>query len=548
MTANFEAVQEKKPLYLIDRNGIYGFKRKVPTAARNAFGGRAQIWKSLETMDFDTAVLRLKDEVDAFERTLANALEGKTDHEIAVERARNRKPGTTKYLQAGHIPQIIEGYVFGVLSTDDEERKGTSKDERAERVAMLEDGLEQMLDDSAAENLVPWEEVLEHQLEAQALIAPPGSELRHTLLQRLVKADIDLMRIQIERLKGYRHETPLPPSMARYLLTMQELYDLWVVGQTNEKTKETYRTFVAEFEALVGAQPVVSITTHHVLDYRSHLVERGLKRSSGENHIGALATIFRYAKHKSKRPELKYLVNPFEQIDTSEFIETEAHETRRPFHDSELIKLFDSKLYTKKYVPTGQAKEALFWTPLLGLFAGMRLNEIAQLHTRDIKKILGVMCIEITDTEEANSIKTRSSKRRIPIHDELIRFGFLAYVENRLSEGGGRLFPSLRNDNKYKNWSNALGKVHGRYLDDIGIDDMRVDHHSYRYNFKQQCTTCGISDEVRDALTGHWLDKKLAGRRYMRGGDGFYPIAPLAEAMKKLRFPSLNLEHLYSSL
>lgn len=547
MTAKVDAVQEKKPLYLIERNGIYGFKRKIPTAAKNAFGGRTQIWKSLETTDFDTAVLRLKDEVDAFDKTLANALEGKTEHEIAVEKARNRKPGTTKYLQAGHIPKIIEGFVFGILSTDDEERKGTSKEVRAERIAMLEEGLEQMLDDSAAENLEPWEEVLQHQLEVQALIAPPGSELRHKLLQRLVKADIDLMRIQIERLKGHRHETPLQPSMARYLLTLQELYDLWVVGKTNEKTKETYRTFVAEFEALCGAQPVVSITTQHALEYRRHLVERKLKRSSGENHIGALATLFRYAKTKIRRPELENLPNPFEEIDTSDFIETEAYEARRAFDDSELTTLFDSKLYTKKYAPTGQAKEALFWAPLLGLFAGMRLNEIAQLHTRDIKKILGEMCIEISEAEEGNKIKTRSSMRRIPIHDELIRCGFLVYVENRRSNGGGRLFPSLRNDNKYKRWSNALGKSHGRYLDDIGVDDMRVDHHSYRYNFKQQCTTCGISDEVRDALTGHWLNKKSPGRKYMRTSDGFYPIAPLVVAMKKLRYPSLNLEHLYSS-
>ena len=196
-------------------------------------------------------------------------------------------------------------------------------------------------------------------------------------------------------------------------------------------------------------------------------------------------------------------------------------------------------MYTKGERPVGGAGEAAFWLPLLALFTGARLEELGQARTEDVKDIDGVPVLEISDRGEGMSVKTESSRRRIPIHQTLLDLAFLEYVETLRGAKDERLFPGLK-PNKYGRWTPAWSKWWGRYARrKASIVDPRKVFHSFRHTFKDACRACHIPEEVHDALTGH--SGSSVGRSY---GGLHYPLAPLVEAMKKLRYPGLSLVHL----
>lgn len=67
--------------------------------------------------------------------------------------------------------------------------------------------------------------------------------------------------------------------------------------------------------------------------------------------------------------------------------------------------------------------------PLLGLFTGARLGELCQLRTVDVQMVGGLPALVLTDDGEDQSIKSEAGHRTVPIHSELLRLGFLEYVE-----------------------------------------------------------------------------------------------------------------------
>lgn len=50
-----------------------------------------------------------------------------------------------------------------------------------------------------------------------------------------------------------------------------------------------------------------------------------------------------------------------------------------------------------KYVQATEGVSSRFWTPLIALYSGMRLEKICQLHHSDIMKEDGVLCFSINE-------------------------------------------------------------------------------------------------------------------------------------------------------
>ena len=351
------------------------------------------------------------------------------------------------------------------------------------------------------------------------------------------------MEIQRDRLRGKRYPTPTKvPQAPRDMPTLLSLLKDWTRKQTEVRTIETYTSNVAEFEAVFGALPVVSITKAHVNDYRDHLKEDDLSRSTVKNRIGGLATLIR---HGIAKELLKSMQNPFENIDLDSVPERPTYEHRRAYEIGELKTLFSSAKYTRGLKTRGQAKESSYWAPLLGPFMGARIEEIAQLRMEDVQCINGVWALRIANLNPDQHLKTETSYRLVPLHEEVIRCGFLAYCAEVKREGHARVFPSHRNKTKQARWSNALGKWYSAYLTKIELTDVRLCYHSFRYTFKQRCTLSGIEMEVRDALCGHWISKNEGGLVYMQAPERQYPFPALHAAIQKLRYDELDLSHLY---
>jgi hypothetical protein len=133
-----------------------------------------------------------------------------------------------------------------------------------------------------------------------------------------------------------------------------------------------------------------------------------------------------------------------------------------------------------------------------------------------------------------HTLKRPSHKRCIPIHADLVAFGFLEFVERCKNE---RVF-SERAPNKAGKFSDAYGKWFRRFLDEIGVKRPKVDFHSFRHNFVDACNG-RISDDIIRRLKGD-----ARGGTIDRYGQGKTEVQLLAEHMTKMKFKGLDVTHL----
>lgn len=93
------------------------------------------------------------------------------------------------------------------------------------------------------------------------------------------------------------------------------------------------------------------------------------------------------------------------------------------------------------------------------------------------------------------------SRRRIPLHAELIRLGFVDYAQK--AKGRDRIFDKHLQDtvgDESGNWSKWLG---GYLRNKADVTDKRMVFHSFRHTFKPEARTMEIPEDVSDAITGH---------------------------------------------
>lgn len=109
------------------------------------------------------------------------------------------------------------------------------------------------------------------------------------------------------------------------------------------------------------------------------------------------------------------------------------------FSDNDLEKLFENDYYHKRK----HRKASQHWTLLIGLFTGARLNEICQLYKSDIKLKDGIYYFDINQNEADKHLKKPYHAREVPIHKELIKLGFIEFVNGVKTK---RLFPELKYD------------------------------------------------------------------------------------------------------
>ncbi|AYF87514.1 site-specific integrase [Pseudomonas sp. DY-1] len=142
-----------------------------------------------------------------------------------------------------------------------------------------------------------------------------------------------------------------------------------------------------------------------------------------------------------------------------------------------------------------------YWLPLLARFTGARMEELCQLHVDDLTIMQGIPCIRIDDSREGQKLKNQSSRRILPIHPELLKFGLLEHVEAVRVAGHFRLFPDLEaTRGKY---GHAPSKWFSRYKTKLGINDPRKTFHSFRHTFIDDLREAGVQDSLIKRMAGH---------------------------------------------
>jgi integrase len=327
---------------------------------------------------------------------------------------------------------------------------------------------------------------------------------------------------------------PMPSEPASSKHTMAHLLSYWKAQKgPRPKTAIEADSIVRRFAGVNGKLAPSRVERRHVIAFRDSLVTAGKAPGTVKKLLGLLGGMFQVAVEDG---QFDVQMNPARDVKVRGVVgEAKA---RKHFSVEELNTLFSSPVFVNGSRPAGGAGEAAYWLPLLGLLTGARLNEIGQLRVADVKTENGVTFLHFTNEGEGQRLKKGGkSRKRVPVHADLARLGFLRYVEEMKKRGSDRLFPDLKADS-HGHVTGRWSKWFNRYLDTVvGIVDRSKDFHSFRHAFKLTARACGIPEDQHDALTGH---ANVSVSRAYGGAEG-YPLGQLAKAMKRLRYEGLKL-------
>jgi len=235
---------------------------------------------------------------------------------------------------------------------------------------------------------------------------------------------------------------------------------------------------------------------------------------------------------------------------------TQRRDKRRPFSTAQLRAIFAAPLYTgcqddgHGYAKPGpnRPKNARFWIPLIGLFCGLRLNEVCQLDVADIRVVDDITCLAITASAETGEsdkrLKTASSERLIPIHPELLRLGFVAFVTRRRQEGEVKLFAEVEmGATGYR--STTFSPWFTRFTEKAGARAPKTCFHSFRHVFRDALREARVERDIALTLGGWSRPGGSGGSGSVSDAYGSgYRMATLFEAISQVRYPELDLSHL----
>ena len=314
--------------------------------------------------------------------------------------------------------------------------------------------------------------------------------------------------------------------------TLSAMRERWIeLMKPGRKAVDDNRLYVEAFIEMVGDIAAASVTKKMIRDFRDLLKKRprnmprdiaklpladqvawgdgksGCRlltaQTVNSKGIGAISAILEIAKaedHLDANPCVGQLLP----------VDGPALE-RFPYSIADLNKIFSSPIYVDGKRWKAGCRDAAFWIPLIGLFAGARLEEIGQLLVDDIRIESGINFFDFIEFDdeaetaglvgEEKDLKTAAARRRVPIHLILIELGFLRYVARMRAEKSRYVFPMLREyrGRRTHDWS----KWWGRYTDQFVTKSARKVFHSFRHTFIDRMRNIFGNDDVAKPLVGH---------------------------------------------
>lgn len=349
--------------------------------------------------------------------------------------------------------------------------------------------------------------------------------------------------------------TPLPAAK-----TLTEARDEWIkVKKPVKKQQDDNLLYVNAFISLCGDVPVNQVTRNMVRAYRDLLAQRPRNMPNkirclplrdqvtwGADQPGCALLTPNTVNAKgigsiSVLMELAYSEewvekNPCHRLD----LHTNGNAVERlPYDAEDINRLGVSPVYARGPEWVAQGGAAAFWFPLLGMFVGARLEEFGQLLVSDIRQEGNIHYFDfIQIDDEAKSLgkearpkklKTKASRRKVPVHPYLIAIGFLRYVERMKAGKKDYLFPDLKTyrGRRTKEWS----KWWGGYADEYITQSEHKVFHSFRHGFLERFRNITGNEEAGQALAGH--------RRHMYGQT--LSLEKRYEIISSLSYPGVDL-------
>lgn len=238
--------------------------------------------------------------------------------------------------------------------------------------------------------------------------------------------------------------------------------------------------------------------------------------------------------------------NPADRIKFSKKKMLRPDELRKAYSQHDLKKLVDSYSNLSDD-EQGKLKSSpdRFWIPFIALYSGMRLNEICQLHIEDVQEDsetgIWYFNIEVSD-DDSKTIKTAAARRMIPIHEHLIKIGFIDYYKSIVSSKKPRLWMGLTKSvrgyhRNFVYWFLGHTTTKGFLRKYVTTDD-KLNFHSFRHTFINALKQKMVDKLVLAEIAGHSSNSETFGR-YGKP----YELEAKMTVLKQLEYP-LDLEKL----
>jgi integrase len=273
--------------------------------------------------------------------------------------------------------------------------------------------------------------------------------------------------------------------------TAREYLTEWVESKKNETELRAYLKYdqiVTEFLVHIGAKAerlLREITPADIRSWRDALKRKGLSAPTVNHAVKILRMPFKTAHDAGYidiNPNTKNTVRPLKD------------EARNPSKDVFTPEQFAALI---RVAPSEDWKGAI----LCGYYAGLRLRDIADLQWSAFNEPLDTLTVRMRKT--GNDIT-------IPIHPQ---FGAWLKKQTR-GIGKAPVFPTLAG--KAGGGKSGLSmafkrimeraKIKGRLLRDAsgeGRSQSSLSFHSLRHSFNSALANAGVSQEIRQKLTGH---------------------------------------------
>jgi integrase len=332
-----------------------------------------------------------------------------------------------------------------------------------------------------------------------------------------------------------RPQPQLTPPVSSDSRTLTEIRDRFIErrqGKVTDKLIGEYRLVMNDLIEIIGDLPAKSLTKKMISEsyietelrlpinrnknpnYKDLPISEILKlkditSQSGVNvnkYLGRLSTIFKWSLNQGYVNE-----NVFTGMRV-EISKSEQRKRREPFTTEELRKILSPSNYLKwtlsfKHKYSGQSSNHIpyYWVFLIGIFSGMRTNEICQLRVEDVFEDGKIWVFNVTESE-TTKVKTKSGIRRVPVHPTLISLGFIEYVQLIKEMKKERIFweLTLSNDGYQKQ---VTRHFNSRVLPGLGVWKKQTKVlYSTRHTFINKCYQSELNRDIIKYLVGHEPD------------------------------------------
>ncbi len=317
------------------------------------------------------------------------------------------------------------------------------------------------------------------------IVALEFTRLREDLKPKPASSRVERILDELRQIKQHAKDAPVQLSLAAQgcpsLLKLRDLYllqysqkrKLTTLSKTN-KAVEVFLTHLKKTDVQLS-DINRTIVTGWLDELKQHRAPQTM-----QNYISSLAQIWDLARNR-------YQDAPQDNPWRGHALEAKSSKVSyEVFTHLELAKVFAAM----------QGDDEMQAVTLIGMYSGMRLNEICTLKPENIRSIEGVLCFEIKEG------KTKSAARIVPVHSSILE------LITRLSEKpyDGFLFYHAsitdRADGKRSTWhTQRFTRAKRKVLGETGTE--RKVFHSLRHEFAQQLDRCQVPEDRIALLMGH---------------------------------------------